>query len=167
MESARTMSELHYRLCKETPEDKPFLFTLYASTRELEMALSGWGSEQKDLFLRSQFQLQYIQYHRNYSKPSFNIIYSYGEKAGRLYLNRTRDEVRIIDISLLPAYRGKGLGTKILRDVIAEGRTAGLPVKLTVFLNNPAQRLYKRLGFQTTGDNGAYLSMECPTAVLK
>jgi ribosomal protein S18 acetylase RimI-like enzyme len=161
------MSELHYCLHKETLNDKPFLFTLFAATRALEMALTGWESEQKDRFLRSQFNLQYLQYHRSYTRPSFNIVYYHGEKAGRLYLNRTRDEIRIIDISLLPPYRGMGLGQKILGDIIAEAGTDGLPVRLSVFCNNPARLLYERLGFYITGDNGAYLSMECPVPVLK
>jgi ribosomal protein S18 acetylase RimI-like enzyme len=167
VESARNMSEVHYHLRKETPEDKPFLFTLYASTRALELALTGWGSEQKDLFLRSQFQLQYLQYHCNYAWPSFNIVYRHGEMAGRLYLDRTRDEIRVIDISLLPVYRGKGLGQKLLQDVIVKARASGLPVRLSVFYTNPARSLYERLGFYLTGDNGAYLFMECPVPVLR
>jgi ribosomal protein S18 acetylase RimI-like enzyme len=167
VESACDMKETHYCLRKETLDDKPFLFTLFAATRTLEIALTGWGSEQKDLFLRSQFQLQYLQYHRNYAKPSFNIVYCHGEKAGRLYLNRTRDEIRIIDISLMPTYRGKGLGQKILEDVIVQAGNAGLPVRLSVFGNNPARSLYERLGFICTGDTGAYISMEFPAAVLK
>jgi ribosomal protein S18 acetylase RimI-like enzyme len=151
-----------YTLKAAAPEDMGFLYRVYAGTREAEMALTGWDVSTVEQFLRFQFRIQDIQYRRNYPNASFNIIYIEGEPSGRLYLNRGLTDYRIIDISLLPACRNRGIGTLILQDIIAEAEAATLSVRLSVVMNNPARHLYERLGFTGTGDNGVYLSLERP-----
>jgi ribosomal protein S18 acetylase RimI-like enzyme len=154
-----------YNLKTAAPEDMGFLYRVYAATREEELTASGWDSTQKEQFLRFQFRIQDVQYRQNYPRASFYIICIGVEPCGRLYLNRGPTEYRIVDISLLPVCRNRGTGTQILRDVIAEADAAALPVRLSVVMDNPARRLYERLGFTITGDNGVYLSMERPALV--
>ena len=79
---------------------------------------------------------------------------------GRLYVARWQDEIRIVDIALLPPYRNTGLGTTILRDLLAEAAVAHKPVRIHVEKFNPALRLYERLGFVPIADKGVYLFME-------
>jgi ribosomal protein S18 acetylase RimI-like enzyme len=79
-----------------------------------------------------------------------------GEPARRLYLHRGDTEIRIVDIALLPEHRGKGVGTTLLRDVIAEGKRVTIHVERM----NPALRLYERLGFEVAEDKGVYLLLE-------
>ncbi|HUP41984.1 MAG TPA: GNAT family N-acetyltransferase, partial [Thermoanaerobaculia bacterium] len=78
---------------------------------------------------------------------------------GRLYVDRWKDQIRLVDIALLPEHRGAGLGRAILEELLAEGDRSGLPVTIHVELNNPALRLYRRLGFRHVDSNGIYYLM--------
>jgi ribosomal protein S18 acetylase RimI-like enzyme len=124
-----------------------------------------WTEEQKTAFLRQQFDAQTKFYDEQFRDSSdFLLILVEGEPQGRLYLDRRKEEFRIIDIALLPEMRGKGIGGKIMRDVIAEADEAGVPVAIHVERNNPAMRLYERLGFQKIEEQGVYFLMERPVA---
>lgn len=142
------------------PEDAPFLYRVYASTRADEMARVPWNDAEKEAFLQSQFQAQHTFYTENFLDAEFNIILMNGEKIGRLYTEKRLDEIRIIDIALLPAYRRQGIGGALLQDILAQAQTAVLPVRIHVEKNNPALHLYRRLGFQDIKDKGVYLLME-------
>jgi ribosomal protein S18 acetylase RimI-like enzyme len=83
-----------------------------------------------------------------------------GEPVGRLYVHRGPSEIRIVDIALLPEHRGDGLGTLLLRDLLAEADAAGKSVTIHVERMNPALRLYERLGFSVAEDKGVYLFLE-------
>jgi ribosomal protein S18 acetylase RimI-like enzyme len=74
-------------------------------------------------------------------------------------VDRTASEVRLVDISLLPAARGGGTGTHLICALLEEAAGAGRPVRLHVARGNPALRLYARLGFRVDGDDGMYLAM--------
>ena len=143
-----------------TPQDEDFLCRLYASTREDELAPLDWTEDQKQAFLRMQFEAQHKFYLEQFSQAEFNIILLNGEPVGRLYTDLRSDEIRIVDIALLTAYRGQGIGSAYMKDVIAQARAAGLAVRIHVERYNPAMSLYKRLGFQKIGDNGVYFLME-------
>ncbi len=143
-----------------TDDDLPFLFRLYRTTREDEMAQVPWSESEKQAFLEQQFAFQHDYYTKNFGKASFQLVLLDGEPAGRLYLDRRDDEIRLIDIALLPEHRGQGIGGGLMRDVLAEGRRSGLPVRIHVEQNNPALRLYRRLGFERVGDVGIYYLME-------
>ena len=75
-------------------------------------------------------------------------------------MERRADEIRIIDIALLPKYRSKGLGGKLLKDLLDEAKTRQLPIRIHVERFNPALKLYERLGFKHIEDNGVYYLME-------
>jgi ribosomal protein S18 acetylase RimI-like enzyme len=84
-----------------------------------------------------------------------------GEEAvGYLSVWRSADEYYVASIAITDAWRGRGLGTALLRDLIAEARSAGAPLRLSVFAANPARRLYERLGFLVTKVQGDKLRME-------
>ena len=92
------------------------------------------------------------------------MIVSGGQPAGRLYVARWEDEIRIVDIALLPEFRGRGLGSALLADLMAEADAAGKPLSIHVETNNPARSLYDRLGFEVAEDRGVYLLMRRPPA---
>lgn len=142
------------------PEDSAFLFSVYASTRADEMALVAWSPAQKDAFLRSQYAAQDRFYRENYPGAVFQIILLDEKPAGRLYIHRRADEIRIMDIALLPGFRGHGTGTRLLQQVIDEGRARNLPVTIHVERFNPALRWYERLGFHLAEDKGVYLFLK-------
>jgi ribosomal protein S18 acetylase RimI-like enzyme len=143
-----------------TPEDEPFLRDLYASTRQEELAPLAWSDDEKQTFLASQFAAQCAFYEEQFRDASFQIILLDGEPAGRLYLDRRDDEIRIIDIALLPEHRGQGIGSSIMDDILNEARRTGKAVRIHVEQFNPALRLYERLGFKKVGDTGVYYLME-------
>ena len=140
--------------------DMGFLYQVYASTREEELAVTGWSAVQKEAFLMMQFNAQHSYYQEHYPRAAFLVILREGQPIGRLYLDGWADELRIIDIALLPKYRGQGTGTTILEAILAEGQRLGLPVNIHVERVNPALRLYTRLGFRQIADQGVYYLME-------
>jgi ribosomal protein S18 acetylase RimI-like enzyme len=141
-------------------DDRSFLYHVYASTREEELAVTGWSAVQKEAFLMMQFKAQHTDYQEHYPQAAFLVILRQGQPIGRLYLDRRLDTLRIIDIALLPQYRGQGVGTTILEAILSEGQRLGLPVSIHVERFNPAQRLYRRLGFRQVADRGVYYLME-------
>ncbi len=142
-----------------TPEDEDFLYRVYAGTRE-DIAQLTWHQKQQEEFLKLQFMAQHKQYKEQFCNGDFQIILLDEKPVGRFYVNRTEDEIRIVDIALLPEFRGKGFGSSLLKQVLAEGKQKRLPVRIHVQQSNPAFHLYERLGFQKIGDNGIYFSME-------
>jgi ribosomal protein S18 acetylase RimI-like enzyme len=143
-----------------TLSDEAFLCRLYASTREDEMALVDWDDAQKKAFLEMQFNAQHTFYMEQFTEAAFDVILLDGEPIGRLYVDRRPDEIRIIDIALLPEHRNRGIGSRYMRALLAEGAAAGLPVRIHVEQYNPAMRLYNRLGFQKIDEHGVYHLME-------
>lgn len=143
-----------------TDDDLDFLSSVYASTRKEELAPVPWTDEQKRTFLQMQFNAQHQYYQDEYPDGDYSIIVHNGTDAGRLYVDRRVDEIRLIDIALLPAFRGLGMGRTLLQALIQEGTERGLPIRLHVEPNNPARRLYERLGFQFVEDRGVYAFME-------
>ena len=132
---------------------------IYASTRDGELQLTGWPPEQKAAFLRQQFDAQHAWYQTHYRDGDFALLLEHGEVVGRLYVFRQAHDLNIIDIALLPGFRGRGLGTFLLRQLLAEADRAGRTVSLHVEFFNRARSLYDRLGFARIGGDGVYLEM--------
>ena len=140
--------------------DEAFLLSVYASTRTEEMALVDWETAQKETFLRMQFTSQDRYYRENYPGAEFQVILLDGQSVGRLCIHRRNDEIRIMDITLLPEFRKRGIGSALLNQIINEGEAAHLPVTIHVERFNPALRLYERLGFRLAEDKGVYYFMK-------
>lgn len=143
-----------------TDDDQAFLRRVYASTRAEEMAVVPWSDQEKEDFLRFQFDAQHKYYLEQFPRAAFDLILSGGEPVGRLYVDRRDDEIRLIDIALLPEHRGGGLGGAIMRRILAEGAETGKLVRIHVEHDNPAMRLYRRLGFDKIEEQGVYHLME-------
>lgn len=141
------------------PADREFLFRVYTSTRAQELALVGWTDEQKQSFLLQQFAAQSADWGQNHAEADLRVIEVDGAPAGRFYVDRGGEEICLVDIALLPEYRGCGIGTGLVRSLLAEGKARGLPVTLHVEVFNPARRLYERLGFEAVADRGVYVFM--------
>ena len=142
--------------------DESLLSAIYASTRADEMALvPDWTAADISAFLEQQFQAQHTYYQQHYSNAQFQIILFEGQAAGRLYIDQWTQEIRIVDISLLPEFRGRGLGEIILRSILEEAAQVQKPVSIHVERFNKALKLYERLGFRMLDDSHAvYLLME-------
>ena len=143
-----------------TDEDLPFVADLYASTRAAEVAATGWAPEMQSAFLRQQHDAQHRHYRTYYPTAEWLIVERAGRPIGRLYLDAWEETIRVIDISLAAASRGSGMGGAIMSDIIEQARGRSLSVSIHVEKNNPARRLYQRLGFAVVADKGVYELME-------
>ena len=142
-----------------TADDYDFMRRLYHSTREEEMRQFPFDDAQKRAFLDHQFAAQFAHYEQHYPTCERNIIDVDGVPAGRMWIDEWRDQIRLVDITLMPEFRGTGVGTKLVLDVLARGTAAKKPVTIHVEGFNPALRLYQRLGFEKVDTNGVYYLM--------
>lgn len=149
-----------------TAADRDVLLAVYASTRADEMAVVPWSDADKDAFVRLQFEAQDRHYRAHFPSADHDLVLVDGRPAGRLWVDRGPDEIRILDLALLPEARGRGVGTRLLLALVDEGQRAGVVVRLHVEDGNPARRLYDRLGFTPAGRTGVHLMMEhrCETS---
>ncbi len=156
------MSSVRARLTKRPvkPEDREFLFHVYASTRQAELAQTGWHAAQIDAFLRSQFDAQDRHYRDVYPDAVFEVLLWDRGRAGRLYVGHWETELCIIDIALLPAFQHLGIGGALLQTLFAEADATQRPVRIHVEKFNPALHWYTRLGFIPIADHELYLHME-------
>jgi ribosomal protein S18 acetylase RimI-like enzyme len=107
-----------------------------------------------------QFAAQRQWYETAYPQSDYQIAMLDGLPVGRMIVQRQPDAVTLVDISLMPEHRSRGIGGRLLRDLLDESGRQGLPVRLQVLKNNPAARLYERLGFDKTGEDQMYWHME-------
>lgn len=147
-------------LRRATAEDREFLFTVFASTRDEELALVDWAGDQKTAFLRMQFEAQDQYYRQQFADAEFLILLLNGRPAGRLYVQRSAEEILLIDIALLPGERNAGVGGMLLRDLQTESRESGKPLRIHVERFNRARNLYSRMGFVKLAEHGLYDLME-------
>jgi len=143
----------------EQPQDEAFLFELYASTRQEELDAWGWPLEMREPFLKMQFKASQ-GYHSAFPDAEFQIVLLNGVNAGRIAIHRTPEELRVVDIALLPRYRNGGTGTALLRRIFGEAAATKKPLRLEVLKGNRARRLYERLGFVKTGETETHVHME-------
>ena len=163
MFSLQGLNLISYNFCDvDFTQDQEILFQIYASTRSEELALTNWTEEQKKTFLQMQFRSQQTYYIENYQGAKFQIIESGQKVIGRLYTFEMNNEFRIVDITLLPEFRGNGIGTRILEDIFREAQKQNQDVTIHVERNNPALKLYTRLGFMVVEDKGVYLFLSRP-----
>ncbi len=143
-------------LRNETADDLSWLADLYAETRAAELAPVPWPEDAKRAFLLDQFRCQHAHYTSVYADADFLVVEREGAPIGRLYIHRGQRQNNIVDIALVAAERGRGLGTALVGRVMAEAARDNAELTLHVEFNNPAQRLYARLGFRLIEDRGVY-----------
>lgn len=158
---------MDYRLRQALPEDEAWQFAIYASTRAAELARTGWPPAQCEAFARQQHHAQQQHYARHFPGSVCHLILvdaDAGETvAGRLWLDERDDRLHILDIALLPAWRGRGLGTRCLLDLAERAEASQRALGIQVEIHNPARRLYERLGFIADGQSqGLYQAMLRP-----
>jgi GNAT superfamily N-acetyltransferase len=142
-------------------EDEPFLLALYGSAREDELAQVEWAEGQREVFVHWQFDLQRREYDARFPNARYQLILIDGEPAGRIWVGEEKEQIRLLDIALLPQFQNRGIGTILLGELIKEASHAHKPLRHMVFvLNNDAHRFYERLGFVVIEDLGAYKHME-------
>src|SRR6267154_346292 len=144
-----------------TADDEALLLSVYDSSRAEELAPVQWQEGQREAFVKWQFDLQRREYDVRFPDADYYVILIDDCPAGRIWIGRDAEQIRLLDIALLPEFQNRGAGTILLRRLIDEAREAGKPLRHMVFvLNNDAHRFYERLGFVVIEDLGAYKHME-------
>ena len=143
----------------EAAQDESFLFELYASTRQEELAAWGWTPEMRSAFLSRQFKASQAQ-RQAYPDAEFQIVLLDGANAGRMIIHRTRGALQLVDIALLPQHRNAGIGQALMQRLFDEAAATKIPLRLSVLKGNRATRFYERLGFARTGETELHAEME-------
>lgn len=142
------------------PSDEPFLYQLFAATQGQQFYLLPLEPAQRDALIRMQFEAQRGSYRQQYPESEHSIILVDGQPGGRLWVDESGEEMRVIDIVLAPEYQGRGIGKQVLEQVIAKADGAGKALRLFVDrMNARAFDLYRRYGFEVCGEYGFYLEM--------
>ncbi|HYP00246.1 MAG TPA: GNAT family N-acetyltransferase [Pyrinomonadaceae bacterium] len=152
-------SQVALRAVQQADED--FLLQVYAASRADELALVPWDEEQKRAFVRQQFEAQHAQYFERFPDAEYSIILYKERPVGRFWIGRTPEQIRLLDIAILPEFQNQGVGAALLKTLLAESEAAGKPLRHMVFkMNTAAFRFYERFGFSPIEDVGAYIHME-------
>jgi ribosomal protein S18 acetylase RimI-like enzyme len=144
----------------ETSADGPLLYELYASTREDELALTNWDAAARESFLRMQFNAQRVAYREMFPAGEFSVVLAGGGPIGRVVVNRTTEEIRLVDLVIAPARRNHGIGTVLMKKLISESNETNRPLRLHVLRGSRAFNWYQQLGFRGIGDSEFYTEME-------
>jgi ribosomal protein S18 acetylase RimI-like enzyme len=142
--------------------DEPFLRRLYASIRESEFAVLGLAPGALDALLAWQYAAQARAFGEQHPGAARQLVAVDGERVGRLYVDRTAATIHVVDIALLPEYRGRGIGTRLLRNLMDEARASRRAVTLHAARASAALGLYRRLGFTETSSDDVYVSLRWP-----
>jgi ribosomal protein S18 acetylase RimI-like enzyme len=165
MKHLRPTSHREAQLREASEDDDEKLFSLFAASREdLLAAISSWDEAQQETFIRLQFQAQRDQYYREFPDVQRDVIVRQGEIIGQILIAPIDEELRLVDVSLLPAFRNRGIGNALLRDLLDKAAGENKRVTLHLLQGNPAVRLYQRLGFSHVGEQGVYQRMEWVSA---
>ena len=129
----------------ETEADAAFLLTLFRESRAPLEQLPGLDPPLRDQLRRQQFAGQAMTYRALFPTARFDIVSHAGTPIGRIVVDTAEDATTLVDIALLPAWRGRGIGTALIREILSD---ADRPVRLAVrHGNSDAARLYTALGF--------------------
>lgn len=144
-----------------TADDEEFLLSVYAGTRDAELSQVLWEEGQREAFVKWQFEMQRREYDARFPDAEYNVVMVDGQRAGRIWIGRDDEQIRLLDIALLPEFQNRGAGKVLLQRLIDESARSGKALRHMVFvLNNNADRFYERLGFVMIEEFGAYKHME-------
>jgi len=150
----------------ETSADEPFLRRMIIASVAQELMAWTWPEAMRDHLLGIQYTAKLGALRANYPAATSEIILADGEPAGWIFIDESPEEIHLAEIMVLIELRGKGVGSSVMREVLAAADRAGKPVRLLVNVTNAgAIQLYERLGFRRTGGNEMQHEMERPCKI--
>jgi ribosomal protein S18 acetylase RimI-like enzyme len=149
---------MEYTLRPATNDDFEFLLRLRAAALGPYVAhIWGWNDDDQ----RQRFARAFDPAHYQIVQQGEALG---GEALGAIEVEQREHETHLVNIALLPRHQGKGVGTALIRSVIARADADNVPVTLQVFKINPARHLYERLGFVVTGETATHYQMRRPVS---
>lgn len=141
-------------------DDEDFLHDLYRDRRAPELVGLGWSTDDQRAFLEMQFRAQQEGYGATFPHAAHWLVLVDGQRAGRLLVDHEQDGHRVVDVVILTPYRGRGIGTALMKETVDEARAEGVPVRLTVAAHDERLvRWYRGLGFSIVGEQLPNLRM--------
>lgn len=139
---------IHLRLA--TLDDSEFLYNLKKQTLK-EYITQIWGWDKKD---------QLIYHKKNFEPEKYHIIQQKGEDIGCISIEEQYNKIILNIIEISPKYQNKGIGSKLIRDLIKRGSQENKTIELQVFkVNQRAFKLYKKLGFKLLAETETHYQM--------
>lgn len=153
MATAVQIGEAHIHLRPASDADETFLLELYAQTRAEELTQSGMDALQREVFVQMQFRLRRVGYRTAYPRAMDEIICTEsGTPVGSVLVDRTEDGMRLVDLAVVAEWQRQGLGTQMIQELQHECAARDWEMSLQVLKGNPAERLYRQLGFKVAGE---------------
>ena len=154
------MAEESITLRPATEDDRDFLIALYKSSRGDDLRGLGWDEARIDEFLEMQYEAQQNFLTADHPNLEDQIVLSQGEPAGHLAIEQRADEIRLVDVALLPEHRRRGMGTMLIQELQTQAAAAKRPLRLQIIRFNRAVELFELLGFRRTSETGSHFQME-------
>lgn len=110
-------------------------------------------------FVEQQFAAQDRHYRTSYPDSTHDVVLVDGLPIGQLRVHRDETQMRLIDVSLVPSARGRGVGSRLVRELQEEAKATGRQVALQAWAQGRARGLYGRLGFIEAACSGAHVAM--------
>jgi GNAT superfamily N-acetyltransferase len=149
-----------FTLRRASAIDELFLEALFGEVHSADLQMLNLPSQAMEQLLAMQYKGRCMTYATQFPQADDQVICIDGVSVGRLLVDRSNEVHRLVDFAVRAPHRGRGLGTQVLRSLIAEAREANVPLQLQVRVGNRAARLYQRMGFAVTGGDGMIISME-------
>jgi ribosomal protein S18 acetylase RimI-like enzyme len=142
-------------------QDESFLLTLFFDSHPELTSIPGLDDATKNMMIRQQFLAESHFLTTQYPDADLHLIIGDGQPIGKLFVNRGPDEYRILVIAVLSEYRNRGIGRRLLEDVLQEAKQVQKRVRLQVmWFNDAARSLYMKLGFEVLEEKGVYCEMQ-------
>jgi len=151
---------MEYRLLPLTEQDEPFLKELYFDVRKPEFLPLGLPEAALAQLLEMQYRAQKSGYAQQFPTLESSVVWVGPYRVGRMLVSAGAAAIHLVDIALLEAFRGHGIGGQLIESLTRRALEAGVPLRLSVREENRAKRLYTRLGFVPRGGNGLNIEME-------
>jgi ribosomal protein S18 acetylase RimI-like enzyme len=154
------MAEESITLRPATEDDRDFLLALYKSSRGDDLRGLSWEEERINEFLEMQYEAHQIFLANDHPNLQDQIVLVDGASVGHLAVEQRAEEIRLVDVSLVPEHRQRGTGTLLIQELQAQAAAAQRPLRLQVIRFNRAVTLFERLGFRRTSETGTHFQME-------
>ena len=141
MSNRRGDPKVTYRLIDASPADEPWLDELRRRAYA-DLFKATWGGWDEDRHLR--------HFSESMKRGHISLIVIDGTRVGMIQILDHGDAVEVAEVQIDPSHQGRGIGTRVLQEVISNATARGLGVRLSVGLKNQKTiRLYERLGFKS------------------
>lgn len=142
----------------ERTDDRAFVAELFVRCSPLTGSLP-------DTMVLQQAQIQFGAFAAAYPHAMRRIATRAGEPIGRLIIDWNDTHSHMVDVAVLPEHQKSGTGTALLQAWLAVSDGLGKPARLNVRFDNPAVRLYMRLGFVAAESDGVFITMLRPAGL--